>query len=64
MPIVQLDAKPVLLSTYISQQNAAEPPAISQQPTGALLGMDRYSSVAAKSRACAFDSSYQRLMKL
>ena len=28
MPIVQLDAKPVLLSTYISQQNAAEPPAI------------------------------------
>ena len=28
MPTVQLDAKPVLLSTYISQQNAAKPPAV------------------------------------
>ena len=27
VPTVQLDTKPVLLSTYISQQNAAEPPA-------------------------------------
>ena len=32
MPIVQLDAKPVLLSTYISQQNAVEPPANHSNP--------------------------------
>ena len=50
MPTVQLVAKPVLLSTYISQQNAAEPPANHSNPLErSLLGMDRYSSVAAKS---------------
>ena len=49
MPIVQLDAKPVLLSTYISQQNAAEPPANHSNPLERCWVVDRYSSVSAES---------------
>ena len=40
MPTVQLDAKPVLLSTYISQQNAAKPAAMYSASLTASFGRD------------------------